>query len=242
MTFQSSVNLAMGAGVVGDVSFESPLRATPYVLNSADAAYNVVGRAFTTSAEGVAVAGGVIGNGVSFAGILANPKVYPLQGTSAGTLTPTLVLPNAATAELVTMGDIFVALPAAAAIGDKITYNTTTGLLGSVAQQASFTGVIAVVTGVLTVSALAAGGYVGLGQELTGTGVPAGTRITAQLTGTAGSNGTYQTNIITAVASTTMTTPNSPLASGAGYALVPNAVVSKFTVAAAGLANITLTN
>ena len=238
MPFQSTVNIELGQGVVGDVSFESPLRSTPYVLVSGDAANNVVGRAFTITSEGVAAAGGT---GV-FAGILANLKVYPLQGTVAGTLTPTLALPNNATGELVTMGDMYVSLPAAAAIGDRVTYNTTTGALSSVARIASFTGVIAVTTGVLTVSALAAGGYVGLGQELTGAGVPAGTRITAQLSGTAGQAGTYQTNITTAVSSTAMTVQNSPLASGAGFAFVPEAVVSKFTVTAAGLANITLTN
>lgn len=69
-------------------------------------------------------------------------------------------------------------------------------------QAASFTGVIAVTTGILTASSVT--GTIAPGQNLTGTGVPAGTTITSQLSGTTGGAGTYQTSITTAVASTAM--------------------------------------
>ena len=128
MAFQSTVSTAQGFGVVGEVAFDGPTRAQPYVLVSADASYNVVGRAFTVTSEGVAAAGG---SGV-FAGILVHPKHYASYGTAVGgPLAPTLTLANNATGELLTMGEIVVALPGAAAIGDAVKYNTTTGILGT---------------------------------------------------------------------------------------------------------------
>ncbi len=66
----------------------------------------------------------------------------------------------------------------------------------------SFTGSIA--GNVLTVSAVGTGGLYP-NQTLTGTNVAAGTAVVAQLTGTAGSTGTYQVNISQTVASTTIT-------------------------------------
>ncbi len=51
---------------------------------------------------------------------------------------------------------------------------------------------IAATTGIMTV-AVVASGVIEAGQRVTGTGVPAQTYITAQLTGTAGGAGTYQT-------------------------------------------------
>lgn len=237
--FQSTVQYDQGFGVVGELFLDGPLRAQPAILDSADAANNVIGRYFTLDADGHAQAGGV----GPIAGILANPKVYANLGTlNGGALAPSLVLPNNIVAEFVHMGQIIVALPAAANIGDLVTYNTTNGLIGSIAPIVTFTGVIAVTTGVLTASNVDAGEYLAPGTVLSGTGVPAGTTIQSQLTGTAGKDGTYQTNIITAVASTTMTAPNSALAVAANNALVPNAVVDRYSVTAASLAVIKITD
>lgn len=244
MTFQSTVALNQGFGVPGEPFTDSPSRAAPYnILTSGHPEYNVMGNAFTIVADGAtdtptATAGGT---GV-FAGILVGPKEQANYGTTGDTLAPTLTVPNNVVGECMIMGEVIVTLPAAANIGDLVTYNTTTGALGSTAPLASFTGVIAVTTGVLTVSALATGGYVAVGSPLSGANVPGGTVITSQLTGTAGSNGTYSTNIITAVASTTMTVPNSPLAVAAANAYVPRATVARYNVAVAGLAVIKLTN
>lgn len=58
--------------------------------------------------------------------------------------------------------------------------------------DAAFTGVIAVATGVLTVSALT--GVVGIGQFVQGVGTPQNVYIQSQLTGTTGQAGTYQLN------------------------------------------------
>lgn len=187
MTFQTAVSLAQGFGVPGEQFDNSPVKSQPFTLVSADAAYNIIGAtAYTVSSEGIAAAGGT-GN---FAGILMNPKSQASSGTTAGgTLAPTLTLPNYAVGELMSEGSAILTL-------------------GATTDQASFTGVIAVTTGILTVSALAAGGIVRPGSRLLGTGVPAGTIIGTQLTGTAGSNGTYNTNIITAVSSTAMTSFN----------------------------------
>jgi len=239
---QSTVKLNQGFGVIGELAFDGPNRTITATLDSADAADNVVGRAFfyVDSADDSIVQAG--GESV-FAGILGLPKTYASRGTDAGgTLAATLTLANGEQGEFVRMGEMIVTLPAAANVGDPVTYNTDNGALGAIAATAEFTGVIAVTTGVLTVSALAAGGYLAPGAVLSGTGVPGGTIITAQLTGTAGLAGTYQTNIVTAVASTAMTAPNSALAAGAGHEFVPNCAVGRLSNDASGLAVITLTN
>jgi hypothetical protein len=69
-------------------------------------------------------------------------------------------------------------------------------------RTASFTGSITTTT--LTVSAVSAGTLYP-SMQITGTGVTAGTRIVAQLTGTTGGAGTYTVSISQTVTSTTMT-------------------------------------
>ncbi len=83
---------------------------------------------------------------------------------------------------------------------DETTLMTTT----AIGTTCAFTGVIAVTTGILTLSATGTG-TLALGMSITGTGVPSGTYVKALLTGTLGAAGsTYSTNIITAVASTAL--------------------------------------
>lgn len=83
-------------------------------------------------------------------------------------------------------------------------YNTTdfSNGISVVSRTASFTGSIATTT--LTVSAVSAG-TIYPSMQITGTGVTAGTRIVAQLTGTAGGAGTYTVSVSHTVASTAMT-------------------------------------
>ena len=69
-------------------------------------------------------------------------------------------------------------------------------------RTASFTGSIATTT--LTVSAISAGSIYP-SMQISGTGVTAGTRIVAQLTGTTGGAGTYTVSASQTVASTAMT-------------------------------------
>ena len=73
-----------------------------------------------------------------------------------------------------------------------IAYNTTISVTASIAAN------------VMTVSAVGAG-TLAVGQGLSGSGVSPSTFIVAQLTGTAGSTGTYQVNIPQTVSSTTIT-------------------------------------
>ena len=81
------------------------------------------------------------------------------------------------------------------------TYATSAVTTGTPAVMA--TSSIAVTTGILTVGTLSSGTIVA-GQVLTGTGVPAGTYIVSNISGS-GAGSTWNTNITTAVASTTIT-------------------------------------
>lgn len=126
MPFPSTVSApgVQADGIPGELAFEGPLRAAPYLLNSANAAANIFGRALTVVSEGVAQAGGA---GV-FAGILANPKAGVSYGTAAGgPLAANAAVPNGTIVEAVDMGFMFVTISAASAIGNIVFYNTTTG-------------------------------------------------------------------------------------------------------------------
>lgn len=130
MPFQSTVRSEQTTGVAGELAFEGPLRAQTGILNTGTPANNIVGScALRVVSEGVFAAGGT---GV-FAGILANPKTYASGGTTAGgPLAPTMVLPNGTQVEAVSNGIMFVNLTGAAAIGDLVRSQDTTGLLSTV--------------------------------------------------------------------------------------------------------------
>lgn len=121
------------------------------------------------------------------------------SGATLGTIAATqsrlavLAIDNAGTPELA------VTNIAAGANLDETTLISTK----AIATTATGTGVIAVTTGILTISGSPTGTWE-VDMLVQGTGVPAGTYITALGTGTGGS-GTYYTNITTAVASTAMT-------------------------------------
>lgn len=92
-------------------------------------------------------------------------------------------------------------------VGQKVFANYLDGSVyaddaGASTESASFTGVIQVTTGILTASAVT--GAIKAGDVLTGVGVPVGTSIISQLSGTIGGAGTYQTSITTAVGSVAM--------------------------------------
>ena len=91
--------------------------------------------------------------------------------------------------------------PPSAAVLGTITIVANTLNVSAVAVNA-FTGSIAGTT--LTVSAIGTGGLYA-GQTIAGTGVDPNTTVVKQLTGTAGSTGTYQVSISQTVASTAMT-------------------------------------
>jgi hypothetical protein len=230
--FQSTIRGAMADGVVGELAYDGPCRAQPGILDSADAANNVIGRVFTVVSEGVFQAGGV----GAFAGILFNPKVYASYGTpAAGPLAATMTLANNIPGEFLTMGIVYVNLPGAAAIGDLVTYNTTTGALNTVADSVEVTGSIATTT--LTVTDVEKG-TLAVGQRITGPNILPDTYITALGTGTGGT-GTYTVNVSQTAASAAVYAGSVPQS---GHAFVPNAKVARRTVTGAGLAIIELTN
>ena len=135
-TFQSTVNISLGFGVVGELIVDGPQRADSLTL---DANGGVIGRAFTKSnTTNVATQGGVIGAGVVFAGILVNPKVYASFGATGGSpLDPTLTLAGNAQGEFLNMGTIVVALTGSANIGDLVQYSQADGTLSAIAPGSS---------------------------------------------------------------------------------------------------------
>lgn len=108
MSFQSTVRFDAGYGVPGEIVFDGPHRAEPGILRTTDPANNIFGRFFSldSALPGVWRAGDATDNGERY-GIMTSPKQHALQGTAAGgSLAPTLVMPNEATVEITTMGQV----------------------------------------------------------------------------------------------------------------------------------------
>lgn len=233
MSFQSSVRQLMTYGIVGEVIFDGPQRAEPVILDSADAANNVIGRAFTSPAgEDSTVDAG--GTGV-FRGILVNPLVYATSGTTAGALEPTLTLPNNTNVEVLSMGTIIVSLLNAASIGDSVMFTQSTGELSALPPVATFTASQA--TTVLTVSAITAG-KIGVGSVIKNASGEILGEVISLGTGTGGT-GTYNMSTSATVGSAAMSA-NSVAPSG--KTVIPNARVVRENTSGAGLAIVTLTN
>lgn len=117
MTFQSKVNRQFTPGFIGEVIRDGVLRARPGRIVSATLT-NMIGLVYGYDSETGApgrpeadkvidgVSGGRAGVGMAaevdnvtvggaiFFGILSHPKHYALQGTAAGTLEPTLQIPQ----------------------------------------------------------------------------------------------------------------------------------------------------
>lgn len=241
MTFQSTVALDIGFGVPGEFFLDGPTRAQPGIIDSVGTSpTNRVGRVYTQvpGVDGHCTVGGTIAEGAPFFGILVNLKVYPLRGTAAaGTLAPSLDLPQYTEGEFATMGEIIVTLNGSAQIGDVVDYVIADGSLVARAATNSFTGAISTTT--LTVTGFVTGGApLGVGSVLTGVGVLPNTIITALGSGTGG-NGTYTVNNSQTVSAEAMTATSLPVS---GNARVPTAVVTRYNLSATGLAVIKLTN
>lgn len=134
--FQSTVAINMGAGVPGEQYSDGPWRAQSYTIESADADNNIIGATVCSIAsQGFCQAGNAAGAFI-IAGLLVDPKNIALFNG----LTPTLTVPNFTQVECATEGSYFVTLPGAAAIGDWLIYDETTGALDSVAPGTSLPG------------------------------------------------------------------------------------------------------
>ena len=127
--FQNHVFIYAGAGVPGEIFQDVPWIALSWTLNSSGTPNIVGSTAYTITGEGYVQAGN--GGDYGFAGILCDPKVYALYGTSEGPLEPTLQLPDQTQAELLSQGMMYVTLPASANIGDYVIYDNTTGALAT---------------------------------------------------------------------------------------------------------------
>lgn len=125
----------------------------------------------------------LVGDTITGSGVAANTTVVA-QLTGAVGLAGTYTMSN-------TTGFTSTTITAASV-------NTGFSFLTGYAADASFTGIIAASTGVLTVSALTGTILTALnGQDpmvLNGAGVPANVYVVSQLTGTTGGTGTYQLN------------------------------------------------
>ncbi len=213
-TIQNTVGIYNAAGVPGDLAFDGPIRAKAYNLYSAGVA-NVIGYAFTETTAAHPNPSGAAGNGAiaqvggsgPFAGILMNSKVYPLRGDSSDPLNPSLVLPDYAIGELITMGELWVNLPGPANPGDLVTYDPLTGALNTIAPTVNFVGSSSTTT--LTVASVSSG-QLAVGQLITGVGVAPGTYITGLGSGL-GYTGTYTISISQSISgSTAMQAVNIP--------------------------------
>ena len=135
-SFQSTVSILAGFGVPGELYTDGPWRAQSFTINSALASYNIIGAtACTVTSQGFCQAGS--GGSLGFAGILVDPKNIALFGVNSTPLNPTLTVPNFTQIECLTMGTIIVTLPAAAAIGDWVIFDNTTGALSTVVPGTS---------------------------------------------------------------------------------------------------------
>ena len=230
MAFQSVVSLTQGYGVPGSLVYDGPVRSAPWTLISTPEP-NVIGAtAYTAVSDGIAMAGGV----GAFAGILASPKSYTAGLINVGS---TMTLPDETIGELATMGQFLVTLTTAANIGDLVTYNTTTGALGSVPLQGAVTASFA--TNVMTVTASSV--FIGVGSVVNFAGVAVGTTVIADGTG-AGGTGTYTLSTTPGTVASAPGKIGAGLYAGANNAFVPNATVILRATAANALAIIELNN
>jgi hypothetical protein len=137
MGFQSEVFLQQGFGVPGEQYSDGPWRAQSYSIDSTDATNNIIGATMCSiTSQGVCAAGNTGGTAV-FAGLLVDPKDIALFGSGGIPLNPTLTVPNFTQIECATMGSYVVTLPGAAAIGDWVIYDQTTGAISTVAPGTS---------------------------------------------------------------------------------------------------------
>lgn len=107
------------SGIPGSISHDGPTRAASAIIDSADEAENIFGRAFTYKAGTDDVEVGGTG---AFAGILINPKAYAIDVTFAR---------NATVGEFLTMGEVYVELGNDGNIGDPVSFDPATGIVSS---------------------------------------------------------------------------------------------------------------
>lgn len=163
-TKDASTNIAKVGGVIGngESSFTASISGTTMTVTAVASGTIQIGQtlagptactvdAYLTGAGGTGTytvsvsqtfaSGAVTGTGgpnTVLAGIMVNPKAHALYGTTAGTLTPTLNVPDNAQADFLTMGTVVAALATACKPGDLVVYNVNTGALSAVEPGAAY--------------------------------------------------------------------------------------------------------
>jgi hypothetical protein len=234
MGFQSTVSIQQGFGVPGEQFSNGPWRAQPFTIESALASYNNIGSTMcTVTAQGFCQAGRASAS-APLAGLLVDPKNIALFGAGGQPLNPTLNVPNFTAVECATMGSFVVTLPAAAAIGDKVIFDNTTGAISTISTAPfQLTGITTSASATITM-----GNTTGVfaGQPVSGAGIPVGAVVNTV---------TLNTSIVISIAATasatvplTFTPSGNNLPAGKSFA---DAAVDYYAVSGAGLAVITLT-
>lgn len=113
-------SLVQGAGIPAGTTIASITNSTTIVISAAATASATVALIFTPPNLG-------------FAGFLVDPKDVALFGVNNQPLAATLTVPNNAIVECMTMGTIYVTVPAACAIGDYVVYDNITGAISTIA-------------------------------------------------------------------------------------------------------------
>jgi hypothetical protein len=239
--FQQYVNQQPAPAVAGDFAGNNPKASLPspvagglkvaagQTVTVGYFAWADINGLVYSSAAAAAVAG------VAGVGFVGRPANEPSALITAFLGESVMTLQAGMPCTLLTAGDYWANFPAGAAQNAAVYATAATGAptttaggntlttykTASVAKAnavSDATATIAADTGVLTLSAPASGVYE-VGQRVTGVGVPANTYITAQLTGTPGGVGTYQTNSLNraAVAAFTATMVQGQLAKITSY-------------------------
>lgn len=126
---QTVVNFNTALGIPGTVAYDAEGNAQNRTISSAGTP-NIIGYAYTENGDGIAKVGGT----GEFAGILIQPKAYSNPGAVG---TANFAIADGTVGHLLNMGAVFVSLPAAAAIGDSVFFNQTTGAITTKSGQAA---------------------------------------------------------------------------------------------------------
>lgn len=121
-------NTKLGSGVVGEFYSSEPQGVRSLILNSANAAHNVIGSVVTFVATKDEQAG--VAASTRFAGIIGLPKTLVRP-----TLDDSTTIANGVTAQIINRGYVFVSLGAVAAKGDYVYYSDTDGTLATIAPD-----------------------------------------------------------------------------------------------------------
>lgn len=214
--FQKVINQQLAPAVEGDFASVNPRASVPPVLGGAwkvAAGQSVrVGFFAWGGADGLVYSSlaAAAATGASVLGFVARPPNEPSVVITTFLAESAMLLQAGFPCTLQSSGDYWASL-IGAALGSAVFVLEATGApsliddgttspTGFVAQSAApvnavtaNTTTIAAQTGIMTIATVSSG-VVAVGQRVTGTGVVANTYITAQLTGTAGGAGTYQTS------------------------------------------------